>query len=221
MAKSRIIKDLANGDADVFKALKRLKVLMSNLEESEVSSWINNELTGYPDPMSLPEYRVTHGSLVGTFFIGNQYNRMQYTKCPIPISKENEDIRDVILRIPVTESVPSIKALISSGKELSRPIPPEFYHILQEGTTITSIVSASVLVSVTFFQEILAKVESILIDVLCTLEKQFGILDDLDIDFTDDSVCKADIIHQLTQYIFVDNSTRIGDNNRINDSEIG
>ena len=41
MAKSKIIKDLANSTVDTMTALKRAKVLLSEIDNQEVNNWIN------------------------------------------------------------------------------------------------------------------------------------------------------------------------------------
>jgi len=220
MAKSKIIRDLANDDSDVVKALKRLKVLMKGLGDTKINSWINNELAGYQDINDLPEYRITQGNLYGTFIVGTRYNGMQYTDCPLPISPENDSIRDIILSARTTDSISSILHIINSNKIPGVPIPPEYYPLLQKGTGITVLISATTRVDITFFQDIVARVESILIDILCALENEFGVLDSLDIEFPENPEEKNTIIQQLTQYIYFDNSITIGDNNKIKDSDI-
>ena len=71
MARSKIIKDLANGDVDTLTALKRAKVLLANFDNPEVKAWINSEITGYPSDTTLPDYRITKGTLVGSYFKGS------------------------------------------------------------------------------------------------------------------------------------------------------
>ena len=41
MARSSIIKDLANGKVDTMVALKRAKVLLSDFEDEAILNWIN------------------------------------------------------------------------------------------------------------------------------------------------------------------------------------
>ena len=44
MAKSKIIKDLANGSVDTMVALKRAKVLLSEFNNEDILNWINYEI---------------------------------------------------------------------------------------------------------------------------------------------------------------------------------
>ena len=71
MAKSKMIKDLANGSIDLKTALKRTKVLLADFDNEELITWINYELTGYPKTEQLPEYRTTKGTLMGSYFKGS------------------------------------------------------------------------------------------------------------------------------------------------------
>ena len=48
MAKSKIIRDLANGEVDTITALKRAKVLVSDLNNDEILEWLDYEISGYP-----------------------------------------------------------------------------------------------------------------------------------------------------------------------------
>ena len=67
MARSNIIKDLANGKVDTMVALKRAKVLLSEFENEAILKWINYELIGYPEDADLPDYRKTRGNLFGSY----------------------------------------------------------------------------------------------------------------------------------------------------------
>ena len=45
MAKSKIIKDLANGEVDTITALKRAKVLVSDLANDGILRWLDYEIS--------------------------------------------------------------------------------------------------------------------------------------------------------------------------------
>lgn len=66
MAKSKIIKDLANSMVDTVTALKRAKVLFAELNNEELLNWVNYELMGYPLGTDLPDYRIEYGILRGS-----------------------------------------------------------------------------------------------------------------------------------------------------------
>lgn len=63
MAKSKIIRDLANGEVDTITALKRAKVLASDLNNDKISEWLDYEISGYPTEAIIPSYRRVQGNL--------------------------------------------------------------------------------------------------------------------------------------------------------------
>ena len=54
MAKSKIIKDLANGVVDTQTALKRTNVLLQDLGAKDLLNWVSYEIGGYPDDSDVP-----------------------------------------------------------------------------------------------------------------------------------------------------------------------
>ena len=78
MAKSKIIRDLANGEVDTITALKRAKVLVSDLNNDEISEWLDYEISGYPKEAIIPSYRKVHGSLMGSYFKGSMASHMTW-----------------------------------------------------------------------------------------------------------------------------------------------
>ena len=83
------------------------------------------------------------------------------------------------------------------------------------------IVSARVVVSAHSVTNIFSVVESRLLDVLILLEKEFGILDDLDIDTSAKSPEDVQSIVQKVQLIiYNDQSIHIGDGNKFKDSNV-
>lgn len=219
MAKSKIIKDIANGSMSLETSLKRAKVLLSKFERKEVLEWIENELVGYKDAKCIPEYRKARGILRGDFLIGGIYNAMQYTNAPIPISKE---IREEVEVCNIFQGIGTLKSMIDSGNaNFGKCIPPSMYPLLQKDNNITSILSATVPISNTCILDIFAVVENKLLDIFMLLENEFGNLDDLDIDFSSKDEEEIRVIERnLYLTVFNDNSVSIGDNNKIKDSNI-
>lgn len=83
------------------------------------------------------------------------------------------------------------------------------------------ITSAKVVVGPQLIQDVFSTVESRLLDALIILEKEFGNLDELDIDISakNPDELKA-IIDKLIVIVYNDNSVSIGDDNRIKNSTI-
>lgn len=57
MAKSKILKELANNEVPLDVALKRLLIICDDLDYKELFSWAEKELNGYFGEESVPEYR--------------------------------------------------------------------------------------------------------------------------------------------------------------------
>lgn len=216
MAKSKIIKDLASGNIDMFTAMKILKILLLDFPKPEIEKWVNCELNGYSKTDTLPNYRKYIGDIKANFFVG----RVQYTGTRIPINQFSEDIRKSIVECNIYNSLSSILSMKDLKEyNIAKIVQPEFYNALCKGTHIDSITSAMVYAPNTAPTEILANVESRLLDIFCILEKEFGNLDELDIDLTSINSEYIEVIgDKIVNIIFVDNSFSIGDNNTISDS---
>lgn len=131
MAKSKIIKDLANGSVDIVTALKRAKVLISDLDCPEMLNWLNNEISGYPKDAELPSYRISRGNLKGSYFKGSMASHMTYTNVSLPLGKMPEDMQEDILALRFRDSVSALKELVTSAQKsngkLGKAIPADVF----------------------------------------------------------------------------------------------
>ena len=225
MAKSKIIKDLANGTIDTATALKRTKVLLSELNDSQLTHWVNCELTGYSDDEELPDYRVVPGELMGSYIKGSTARYMQWTNVSLPLGNMPEEWQEAFLSIRLTEGVSALKNLSkqSENSNLGKTVPADLFpHIAQWNNDLgMMITSARVTAGKQCLDTVFSAVESRLLDVLLLLEREFGILDDLDIDTSGKSCDEmGKISEQLHQIVFNDYSIRIGDGNTIKGTSI-
>ena len=227
MAKSKIIKDLANGTIDTATALKRTKVLLSELNDSQLLHWVNCELTGYSDDEELPDYRVVYGQLVGSYFKGSMTRYMQWTNVSLPLGNMPEELQEALLSIRLSEGVSALQNLSkqyeSNDSNFGKVVPADLFPYIAKwnndlGMIITS---ARVIAGKQCLDTVFSAVESRLLDVLLLLEREFGILDDLDIDTSSKSCDEmGKISEQLHQIIFNDYSISIGDGNKIKGTSI-
>ena len=227
MAKSQIIKELANGRINVEIALKRTKVLISELNCPEIKAWINYELSGYPDNVKLPVYRKCYGMLIGSYFKGSISNLIKYNNVPISLGKMPKEERDTMLLIQFTESIGALYELSNNTRkekqQIGRAIPAEMYPFIAmyNDDMYMNITAVRVIVGNHKIDEIFSAVENKLLDTLLLLEKEFGNLDELDIDLTIKTSEEIDnVIKEMNIIIFNDNSITIGDDNKIKDAEI-
>ena len=227
MAKSKIIKDLANGTVDTLTALKRAKVLLINLHDDKILSWVNNEIVGYSNDAPLPSYRQCSGTLIGSYIKGSITTHMKYNNVSLPLGNMPEDIKDHLIKIEFRDGIDSLKGLYESSKNqnghLSKSIPADFFPFINKynNDPYMIISTASVTCSAEAINNIFSVVENKLLDILILLEKEFGVLDELDIDtatLTKEQI--KDIANEIRIIVYNNNSITIGDGNKIKDSTI-
>ena len=135
MAKSQIIKDLANGVVDTQTALKRTKVLLQEFDNDDLLQWINCEIEGYPNNVDVPDYRIIGGQLYGSYFKGSMASHMKYTHVPLPLGNLPEEIKKDILTAKITQGVEALKGMVAESERnenggLAKPISKVFESII-------------------------------------------------------------------------------------------
>ena len=227
MAKSKIIKDLANGEVDTITALKRAKVLASALDNAEISKWLDYEISGYPEDAVVPSYRKTHGSLMGSYFKGSMASHMTWTNVSLPLGKMPDETKEILLSVVFQEGVESLKKLAEksqvAGTEISKSIPADFFPAIAtyNNDPYMMITSARVVIGEHIISNIFSVIENKLLDMLMILEKEFGCLDELDIDTTVKSEEELKAINaRILVLVYNDNSVSIGDGNKIKGTTI-
>lgn len=197
-------------------ALQNLLAILYCLDDNSLIDWAKQELSGYNHNSELPQYRKLKGTLMASFMVGYA----QYPKRPFGINHLDEKLKEQLLSINMYSSISTLER-IKDNKEctVAKPITQEFFAILQENTN-ANITKASVEVDLGSINDIVSKVKTKILETLLFLEKEFGSLDNLDIDI---SVKDENEINNIIQYIQVnlyDNSISIGDNNKIKNSDI-
>ena len=139
-----------------------------------------------------------------------------------------EDTKKDILTVKITQGIEALKGIIAESEKnrnggLMKQIPAEYYpYIAQANNDLGMIiVTASVELNMPTVLNIFPKVENKLLDILSYLEKQFGNLDDLDIDIKSKNEDELNnIINHIYVLIYNDKSVTLGNNNKIKDSNI-
>lgn len=227
MAKSKIIKDLANSLVDTITALKRAKVLVSDLNNDKISKWLNYEISGYPEDAIIPSYRKVQGNLIGSYVKSSMEGNMILKNVSLPLGKMADEFKEVLLRMEFQEGVESLKKLAeksqAAGIQISKPITADLFSVIEacNNDQYMMITSARVVVSEHIISNIFSILENKLLDMLMILEKEFGCLDELDIDTTAKSEKEIEAINnRILVLVFNDNSITIGDGNKIKDTTI-
>lgn len=218
MAKSKIIKALANNEISMEIALNRLLIIASDLDNDSLADWTAAELHGYSKDMELPEYRkkkslhFTYSGINGHF---------QITHSPFPyvaiIAEHDENAFDV----PIMDSVSTLQTFIDNYETQSYCGDYTYlngYVYERTGIQCTSIMQR---VPLNFLQNILSEIKTRLLRILIKLDKEYGCLDDLDVDTSAKSPEEVAAINKVVNnYIYINNSVNIGDKNKIEGSEI-
>lgn len=227
MAKSKIIKDLANSEVNTITALKRAKVLVSTLNNTEISRWLDYEISGYPEGTAIPSYRKVQGCLMGSYFKGSMVTHMTWNNVPLPLGKMPDEAREALLSVVFQEGVESLRTLAEKSQatraEISKTIPADCFPTISRFNEdpYMIIASARVVVGAHIISNIFSVIENKLLDMLMILEKEFGCLDDLDIDTTVKSEEELKTINeQIFVLVYSDNSVSIGSGNKIKDATI-
>lgn len=218
MAKSKIIKELANNEITMEVALNRLLIIASDLNNDELADWAATELHGYSKDMEIPSYRkkksmhFVYSGINGGFQVSN----LPFTYYNI-IAEHDKDAFDV----PIMDSITTLQDFLDNSN--SQSYCRDFTYLSgtvyeKTGITCTSIRQQ---VPLNLLQNILSEIKTRLLKILIRLDKEYGNLDDLDVDVTDKTPEEIAAINKIVNnYIYVDNSIEVGDKNKINRTKI-
>lgn len=178
MPKSRIIKDLANGKADIEIALNQLFLLASDICDSELIKWTENELQGYSSNIELPEYRKCKSIMFRYSGITGRYHVKNVSLQPDVFQS---DKLKAISIVNATESIRTIKDYAERRQEMVRDLSWLAGEVFErsgghiQATTISQVLPSSM------YTDIIAAIKQKTIQKLIELENQYGNLDNLEI----------------------------------------
>lgn len=216
MAKSKIIKELANNEISLEVALNRLLIIASDIENDELAQWAENELNGYTNESELPTYRIIKNS---RFIYSGINGRFKVENAPLPVAEMMGTKIDE-LTFNVLDGVRALSELVVGNYEYGRDLTAMARTIHEQtGIYCTSIKQIAPQNAI---ENIISAIKSKLLKVLIKLDKEYGCLDELDIDITQKNPGEVRAINTIiNKYIFEDRSIRIGDKNRIESTDIG
>ena len=217
MAKSKIIKLLANNEISMETALNRLLIIASDLDNDDLADWAAAELHGYNKDMDLPVYRkkkclhFTYSGINGAF----QVTDSPFTHLEI-IVEHDKDAFDV----PIVDSVSTLQHFVDNSQTFSYCRDYSYLSEFVYEETGIQCTSIKQRVPLNFLQNILSEIKIRLLRVLIKLDKEYGCLDDLDVDKTVKAPEEVEAINKIVNnYIFFDNRITMGDKNKIKGSE--
>lgn len=219
MKRSKIIIELIKDEISVAQAMDILNILLDDIDDEKIKLWLDNEINGYNDEKDIPKYRNVDASVIGTYLSSDSRKIVTFTNQPIPIKPKfiNE-----FINVKVDSGINEILQLSIAEKESESHclIIPTHIALVQQATMLNAqIVSANRTLSLYAYTNILNRLKSIVLNILKELEKKYGNLDDYYIDFSNKQIEK-EVVENITN-IINDNSIHIGNDNKIDGSNIG
>lgn len=206
-----IIDSLSTEKCSLTEALLKTKVLLHKIGHKELVEWVNNELNGYPDPDTVPAYRILPAQvLANAASIG-----WQFTAHPIPIGHLTDEQREGLERSKMPQSLAVLEKLVAKDEGFLRaPIPMEFNGLLgKQLVKGVRIQSAWCQISIPDVSSIFIQVRSRLLDFLLELnEKLSGDLDENQLRKQTDAI---DAPGMFRNAIFGDNTTILVGNSNL------
>ncbi|HLX12719.1 MAG TPA: hypothetical protein VKS81_07895 [Bacteroidota bacterium] len=167
-----IIEELTDGSSNLNGALLKTKVLAYKISNKSILDWVDAEIGGYDDVDSIPDYRVTIGTIIGN--LSNGFQRV--SNYPIPILGLDSEMHSLLTRPKLGQSVSSLEHFVrdSSSSQLISWIPPEGYGLLSKGLANGFVVEyAAVEIYKDRVVQVLNSIRSKLLDFMLQIEKEY------------------------------------------------
>lgn len=217
LAKSTIIKELANNTISLEVALNRLFIIASDIENHELQNWAECELHGYGNNQ-LPDYRYAKNTLFRYSGISGSF---KVTEAPLPLLQILKSDDPSMFYLPIYDGISTIEDHVNnkSQNEFGRDLTWAAGMVFKmSGIQCYSIKQ---IVPVNIFDGILNNVKMILMKIFIKLDKTYGCLDELDIQTEEvDPKERAETNAIINQYIYINNSVKIGDKNKFENTGI-
>ncbi len=167
-----IIQLLSNEQGSLTEALLKAKLLLHQVQRKDLVSWVNHELTGYPEDADLPDYRILAATVMGNLIsIGWMANNQA-----LPIRHLEEDYRAKLEIAEMRDSLALVQELATKPQHsVRRLFPPEANARL--GSNLGNgwhVQSAWCEINVLSVQNILIQVRSRLLDFVLELKDSLG-----------------------------------------------
>lgn len=127
---NEIIDTLSSDTGKLSDALIKTKVLLHKIGHKELVPWVNNELNGYPDRDSVPDYRI----LPAQVLVNASNGAYRATSQHIPMGHLEEKHREAIETARMDQSLAVLEKFIEKDAgHLQAHIPMESYGLLGKG----------------------------------------------------------------------------------------
>ena len=215
--RSKIIKDLIMYNINILQPMESLYFILVYIDDEGIKKWVSNELNGYKKNDEIPSYRNANAILIGNVQVG--YALYKNINIPLSDLKAIEMFTKIEIRDPISTIMQMAKAENESeDHSLVLEVNPVLVNHYQQ--TNGDVISAHRKLSLYTYNNILAMIKDKLLEIFKVLESNYGNLDELYIDFSD-NLKKDVVIKEIESIVYNDNSINIGDNNKIEDSIVG
>lgn len=215
--RSKIIKDLIMDNINVLQAMQSLDFMLEDIEDKEIRKWVNNELNGYKKDKDIPNYRNANAILIGNVQVG--YSLYKNINIPLSDLKAIEMFTKIKIREPISTIMQMAKAE-NESEDHSLALEVNTVLVNHYQQTNGDVISAHRKLSLYTYNNIIAIIKDKLLEIFKVLENNYGNLDELYIDFSDNSK-KDEVVKKIESIVYTDNSINIGDNNKFKDSIVG
>jgi AbiTii len=170
-----IIAILTDQNGSLEAALLKTKVFLRSIGHKDLTTWVNNELTGYPDDVEVPTYRIAatvpHGYLNSL--------RMEVKDTLLPTGHMTPMMQKNVSEIRISSSIGTIENQVKQYREnklgLVRQLPPEYLPAFQKGLDNAYVLmTAWCTINMADVEAILVSVRSRLLDFCLELQEQLG-----------------------------------------------
>jgi hypothetical protein len=114
--------DASNPAVPVTSLLRKALIVANKLDLSDIPEWISQELSGYENQDTIPNYRIVHG----------QVKVKNPVRGWIPVQFPTNELQHMVSEKNITESVAQIEALCKRKGTLIHSFPPEAQQALQQ-----------------------------------------------------------------------------------------
>lgn len=171
-----IIDILSDESGSLNSALLKTKVLLHTIGKKDFVPWVDNELKGYPDDDSVPEYRRVDAYVYGQVQSFTQIHHHYL----VPLMHLDDDLRKKLTEFKLLLPIDQIQQTVAqhragSTKTLAKPIPPEICAVLSEGLQSAHVITARSELNMNQADKILQEVRSRLLEFMLELRDVVGI----------------------------------------------
>lgn len=172
---AEIVGTLGKEQPDLADALVKTRILASRLGNKQLADWCRFELSGYPNEVEVPEYRIIALTLVATISNG----RYRQNNRPLPVGHLTPREREHFTKSSVRQGVSAIQSWI--GKDVGEQFPVDmsllFRSILPKGFYIETLIGRPPLGA---YEHILVEIRARLLEFCLEVQEALPAEDDGD-----------------------------------------